>query len=140
MKLRPPLIIVVLSGLLVLPSSAFADPIGHWRVAEGDAVVRIQKCGVDVLCGYVSSTTDPAQRDVRNPDPSKRDRTIVGVEVLVDLKKENENTWAGTSYNVEIGQTFSAKVTQRGDDAVEVEGCAPGGESCGTETWTRVKE
>jgi uncharacterized protein (DUF2147 family) len=128
------------AGPLVLSNVASADPIGNWRDADGDAVVRIQECGSDALCGYVASAADPTQRDMRNPDPSKRDRTIVGMEVLIDLKKQGADTWGGTSYNAEIGQTFSAKVTQKGDDTVDVEGCAPGGGNCGTETWTRVKE
>jgi uncharacterized protein (DUF2147 family) len=134
------LLAAISSASLALSNAACADPIGNWRDADGDAVVRIQDCGSEALCGYVASAADPTQRDMRNPDPSQRDRTIIGMEVLIDLKKQGPDVWTGTSYNAEIGQTFSAKLTQKGDDTVDVEGCAPGGGNCGTETWTRVKD
>ncbi len=132
--------VIGVSSIFFMVFPASADPVGRWRVADEDAIVRIQDCGADTLCGYVAKTPDPKQRDIRNPDPSKRKQTILGLEVLIDLKKTGADTWAGTSYNAEIGQNFSAKVTQKGNDTLEVEGCAPGGGNCGTETWTRMKE
>ncbi len=140
MKFAPGLIIFVGSmGGCLLTSPAFADATGDWNTGDEGVVVRIEACGTDTICGRIASVPGPAQRDVRNPDPAKRGQPIIGLEVLIDLKKGSNGSWVGTSYNAEIGQTFSAKVTQTGEDALEVEGCAPGGGSCGKETWTRAK-
>jgi uncharacterized protein (DUF2147 family) len=116
------LIAAFASSLMVMSSAAYADPVGEWRVADDHSTVQIKECGADTLCGYVASGPDPKQHDMRNPDKKKRARSILGMEVLIDLKKEGPDKWTGTSYNAEDGQTYTAHVTQKDDGSLQVEG------------------
>ncbi len=117
---------------------ASADPVGEWRVADGNATVRISKCGA-ALCGYVASTRSAPGKDVRNPDPAKRGRSVLGIEVLMNLRPTGENVWTGTTYNAEDGLLYNATVTQEGGQSLQIKGCGANGGVCGSETWTRVK-
>lgn len=117
---------------------ASADPVGEWRVADGNAIVRISKCG-GALCGFVASTRSAPGKDVRNPDPAKRNRSVLGLEVLISLRPTGANVWTGTTYNAEDGLFYNATVTQQGPRSLQIRGCGANGGVCGSETWVRVK-
>jgi uncharacterized protein (DUF2147 family) len=119
-------------------SRAHADPLGEWRVADGNATVQIRKCG-GAYCGFVATTKTAPGRDEKNPDPAKRNRSVLGIEVLISLRPAGKNLWTGTTYNAEDGQYYSAKVSLQSEQALQVEGCVPNGGLCGSETWVRVK-
>jgi len=140
MKLMPTVTAALALGVSLLAvSPAFADPTGDWRVADGTATVRIKHCGGSTLCGFVLATSTPAGKDDHNPDPSKRNRSVIGLEVLINMQKQNENLWAGSTYNAEDGQTYSAKISLVSEQALQIQGCVLGGGPCGSETWNRVK-
>lgn len=140
MRLSP---IAAAAGCLALlaasSSAAFAEPLGEWRVADGTATVRIKHCGADV-CGYIAATSTPAGKDDKNPDPAKRSRSVLGMEILIDMKPSAKNVWTGSTYNAQDGLTYTASITVSEDDKnLTIKGCAPGGGMCGSETWTRLK-
>ncbi|MDR3409107.1 MAG: DUF2147 domain-containing protein [Methylovirgula sp.] len=128
-----------LTGLLLASSAAFAGPSpqGEWRVADGTATIRIHRCG-GVWCGKVVTTITPAGKDIHNPDPHKRSRTVLGLEVLYGLRATAANAWTGYSYNAQDGQTYTITVSLASESALRVQGCVPGGGACGGETWTRT--
>ena len=75
---------------LAAPAHA-ADPSGVWLVQDGDAHVRIAKCG-EAFCGtivWLESPKDPTTgkplTDVRNPDPSKRNRPLLGTMIAINF-------------------------------------------------------
>ncbi|WP_026605692.1 DUF2147 domain-containing protein [Methylocapsa acidiphila] len=117
---------------------AKADPIGEWRVADGNATVQIRKCG-GAYCGFVATTRTAPGRDEKNPDPAKRSRSVLGIEVLINLRPAGNNLWTGTTYNAEDGQFYSAKVSLQSERALQIQGCVPNSTLCGSETWVRVK-
>lgn len=121
---------------LGISTVAKADPLGEWRVADGTATIRIKKCGPN-FCGFVASATTPG-KDIRNPDPTKRDRSTVGIEVLFNLKTVG-NTYTGETYNADDGQVYIATLTPMGS-SMEIKGCVPNGGACGSETWTLVRK
>ncbi len=45
----------------------------------------LKKCGSG-LCGFVAATRGAPGKDVRNPDPAKRSRSVLGIEVLMNLQ------------------------------------------------------
>ncbi len=140
MKFMPTLTAALaLSATLFAVSPAFADPTGDWRVADGTATVRIKKCGGSALCGYVLATSTPAGKDDHNPDPRLRSRSVIGIEVLINMQKAGENLWTGATYNAEDGQTYAAKITLQSEQALTIQGCVSGGGACGNETWARVR-
>jgi uncharacterized protein (DUF2147 family) len=138
MKFSPMIAAAGFAATIFAATAAVADPAGEWRVADGTATIRIRKCGIG-YCGVVASTITPAGKDAKNPDPSKRERSVIGIEALINMKPAGENSWAGTTYNAEDGQYYQAKISLQGEQSLKIEGCAPGGGACGSETWTRVR-
>jgi uncharacterized protein (DUF2147 family) len=136
--MRHTLILTVFALAVICSGPTHADPIGVWQVADGTATVQIRKCGA-ALCGVVASTRTAPGKDDKNPDPSKRNRSVLGIEVLISLRPTASNIWAGSSYNAEDGQMYAAQVSMQGEQALQIQGCVPNGGLCGSETWTRVK-
>ena len=129
-----------LTGLLLAPTLVFAEgsPAGDWRVSDNTATIRIHRCGGG-WCGTVVNTITPAGKDIHNPDPRKRHRSVLGLEVLYGLHARGANAWSGYSYNAQDGQTYTITVSLQGPSALRVQGCVPGGGACGGETWARVR-
>ena len=133
--------IVGAAGLLLsLAGPAFAaagsGPAGEWVVEDRTAVVRISKCGGG-YCGFVAK--GQAGKDYRNPDPSKRNRSVIGIEVFFGMRPSGPNSWSGQTYNSEDGQMYNGKITLTGPASLQVEGCVPGGGPCGSQTWSRSR-
>jgi uncharacterized protein (DUF2147 family) len=95
-------------------ASALAGPVGVWRVADGTAEVQIAPCH-GALCGIAR-----------------------GQQVLVDMKPNGANLWAGTIVDVRNGTQYAGKISMQGE-ALHVEGCVMGGAICGGQKWTRVR-
>ena len=113
-----------------------ADPIGDWLVEDKAAVIRIEPCG-PAFCGIIAWTRDTPGLDDKNPDPSKRARSVLGVEILIGMKPDGER-WSGEVYNPENGKTYTSHMALKSPDSLRMEGCVLGF-LCGGETWTRVK-
>lgn len=133
--------IVGAAGLLLLvagPGAAAAGtgPSGEWLVEDHSAVVRISKCGGG-YCGFVAK--GQPGKDYRNPDPSKRNRSVIGIEVFFSMRPAGPNSWAGQTYNSEDGQMYNGKITLTSENTLQVEGCVPGGGPCGSQSWTRAR-
>lgn len=138
MKASPIIAATGLLAMLFASTAALADPIGEWRVADGTATVRIRHCGRD-LCGYIATTASAPGRDTKNPDPRKRNRSVIGMEVLINMRATGKDLWQGSTYNAEDGQIYSASMSLSSAQALNIRGCAPGGGMCGSEVWTRVR-
>ena len=94
--------------------SAGAGPVGVWRVADGSAQVHLMLCH-GALCGSVK-----------------------GKQVLINMKPNGANLWAGTIVDVRDGTQYAGKISMEGE-SLRVEGCVMGGALCGGQTWTRVR-
>ena len=95
MKVSPIFSALSIAGLLLVSTAANADPAGEWRVQDGTATIRIRKCG-NAYCGYIASTASAPGKDVKKPDPRKRNRSVLGMETLINMRPAGENLWAGT--------------------------------------------
>ena len=120
------------------PSFAAAGngPAGEWVVADHTAVVRISKCGGG-YCGFVAK--GQAGKDYRNPDPRKRNRSLVGIEVFFNMRPNGANSWVGQTYNADDGQMYAGRITVSGPGTLQVEGCVEGGGPCGSQSWSRAR-
>ena len=131
--------IVAAAGFsLAAAGTSFASdgPAGSWVVADHSAVVRITKCGA-AYCGYVAK--GQPGKDIRNPDPRKRNRSVIGIQVMFSMKQSGPNSWSGETYNADDGQIYNGKITLAGPGTLQVEGCVPGGGVCGSQSWTRTR-
>jgi uncharacterized protein (DUF2147 family) len=134
----------VLAAIACVPASmgaAFADPTGNWLDKDG-GTLRIHSCGA-ALCGHITSLKprlDPATgrlwTDKNNADPNRRNRPLVGVQVLSSMRPNGPQKWSGRLYNAEDGKTYSGNLIELGPASLRVEGCALG--MCGSESLTRV--
>jgi uncharacterized protein (DUF2147 family) len=114
------------------------SPVGEWITEDGAGHVRIRTCG-EALCGVVS-VADPNDTDRHNPDASKRNRPILGLPVLIDMKPAKSNRWEGQIYNAKNGKTYTSNISLKNPNVLRVEGCVLGGLFCGGQDWTRAKD
>lgn len=136
--------IVMIAAVLGLGTSAVpahaADPIaGRWVTQEKDAVIAIKRCGKS-LCGAIEKfLVLPAggkdQRDVNNADPAKRERRLIGLNILTSLTPDN-NLWRGEIYDPKTGRTYTSEVRRKGAGVLEVKGCF--GPLCRTQEWKKA--
>jgi uncharacterized protein (DUF2147 family) len=117
-----------------------ADPAGNWLVADKTAVIRIAPCG-QAYCGTIAWTSQPGA-DEHNPDPGKRNRPIVGTQILLGMKPAGGggtggNRWDGEIYNPENGKTYSGHIILVSPDVLRIEGCLLF--FCSGENWTRTR-
>ena len=129
-------------ALAVVSAAAAAEPIGIWLTQNGDAHIRIVKCGAN-MCGtivWLRNTIDPATGeapiDLRNPDPSQRDRKILGLRIFA-MAPDGSGIYSGRIYNTDDGNSYPAKITLRPDQYLEIQGCS--GAVCGKELWSKVE-
>ena len=113
------------------------SPVGEWLVEDGEASIRIEECGNN-LCGVVASAKNRNETDRRNPNPELRNRPIIGMPILLDMKPTKSNRWEGQAYNSKNGQTYTANISLNNSQSLRVEGCVFGGIVCGGQNWTRV--
>ena len=121
-----------------------ATPIdGEWIVADQTARIRIAPCGDGsgrTHCGTLTWTKTPGGVDSNNPDPAKRNKPLLGLEIIKGMKLKGQNWWEGSVYNAANGKTYEATLVPQGPTTLKIEGCVLGGLLCGGETWTRETE
>ncbi|ASP32032.1 DUF2147 domain-containing protein [Labrenzia sp. VG12] len=127
------------AGLVTASStlSIAADAKGDWVRPNGASKIRISSCG-NSLCGKLIWLREP-RNDTQNPDTSKRDRSLVGVQIVQSMKPTSqENQWKGKVYNAEDGKTYTGFIKLTSANKLKLEGCVMGGLICKGETWTRA--
>ena len=139
--MKNPILAVIFLGCMAGPAvavaAAAAEPTGEWLVADGTARIRIEPCG-DALWGVIAWTETPG-KDENNPNPAMRNRSVIGMPILLSMKKVEPNRWDGEVYNAENGKTYTSRISLVKDDVLRIDGCILGGFFCGGENWTRVK-
>lgn len=133
-------------GLMVLAGTASAaDPTGLWLTQEGDAQVRIAKCGQG-YCGALAWLRDPRDPatgkpvlDDKNPDPTKRSRPLLGTTIVIDFRPspDGQEKWRGRFYNADDGNLYDGSIALADPSHLAVQGCLLA--FCDMHTWTRVK-
>src|SRR5436190_2201490 len=97
-----------------------ADPVGEWLVADGTAKIRIAPCA-NALWGVISWTREPGV-DGQNPDPEKRNRSVLGLPILRSMRPVGPNRWEGEVYNAQNGKMYSANIALVSDDVLKIQG------------------
>jgi uncharacterized protein (DUF2147 family) len=128
--------------LVASSETGSASPLGLWLTRDG-AKIRVSPCGRD-LCGFIAgfnSPIDPATgrpfMDKNNADPAKRNRPLVGAEILISMHHEDPTRWSGRVYNVKDGRNYSGNLIETGPSSIRIEGCFLG--ICGGEDLTRIR-
>jgi uncharacterized protein (DUF2147 family) len=128
--------------------AASADPTGIWRKAdqgERPGKIQLYRCGSGkrYLCAKIIWLQNPNDsqgrplHDVRNENPSMRDRPILGLPIITGLAPAAPNVWKGSIYNPEDGNTYSATLTLVSRNQINLKGCKAW-LLCGERTWLRT--
>lgn len=133
-----------LSAGTVLAAPA-RDPSGTWLTEDERARIRVERCGPsqEQVCGYVvwmkaPEGEDPsAKRDVKNPDPRKRARSVLGHQLMMGLNPNDDGQYAGKIYNNEDGKSYDVTVWSEKPGTLNVKGCLIAF-LCSTQIWTRT--
>lgn len=132
--------LALLAALCAFAAPSFAQDAnkvsGTWQSQSGITRVKVRPCGV-ALCAHVVWQQSPS-KDVHNPDPAKRERPIVGLQLVSDMKPVGPDEWSGAIYNYEDGKTYQGKVKVVNASAIQIGGCVMGGMICQSKTWTKV--
>ena len=137
------LFIVAACGLVMLSGAALAgNAEGTWLSQNGDTKVKLSDCG-GKLCGTVVWLSEPVDRttgrpktDKHNPDPAKRARPLIGLQVT-SLAASGPDKWSGEIYNADDGHTYQASFKVQGAGTAKVQGCVLA-VLCKSHTWTRA--
>ena len=127
--------------------AAALDPTGYWYKpdAERESKIQVFKCGSGKtqLCAKIAWLKDPKDskgsplHDIRNENPSMRDRPIVGLLIFSGLAPSAPGTWTGKIYNPEDGHTYSATLTVMSRSEIKLRGCKAW-LLCGEKQWLRT--
>ena len=132
--------------LLGATAAHAADPLGMWRTQDGDATIRIGRCG-GALCGRIAALREPRdpetgrpKTDENNRDARLRSRPLIGVEIVIGMTPSRKpGQWNGKVYNPEDGGFYPAKLTLLSARSLRLEGCIVPEVVCDGQTWTRTK-
>jgi uncharacterized protein (DUF2147 family) len=130
-------------GLVLLSSAALAaEPEGTWLSHDGGTKVRVTDCD-GKLCGTVvwlkkpiDRTTGRPKTDKHNPDPAKRARPLIGLQVARGLAPSGPHKWSGRIYNADDGHTYQVSFQVQSETTATLKGCVLG-ILCKGHTWTR---
>ena len=119
------------------------SPLGVWLGISDSGEkghVKIYECG-GKLCGKLVWSSKPDSLDLNNPDESKRDKILIGQDILTGLEPDGENFWdGGRLYDATTGKTWNCNITVLpGNDKLKIRGywgIALFGQS---RVWDRVK-
>ena len=146
---RSALTIFCIVPLAIIVPGAFAeqpaDVAGVWLSPNANMRVRVGPCG-PALCGHVvwmKSSNDPQTgeplTDRNNPDPAKRNRPILGMPMITDLKPGRAaGEWTGQVYLPNEGKTSNVDFSMDGSNELKIKVCRLAGLLCRTLAWTRV--
>jgi uncharacterized protein (DUF2147 family) len=154
--MRETLIIFGISISLLLASATHAQNpeaiVGKWWNQEKEAQIEIYVCE-GKYCGKIARLKQPnypaddpkgmggkPRIDRENPDPSKRERPILGMNLLWGFTYSGGNRWEdGQIYDPREGKTYKCKMTLETPDHLKVRGFIGISLIGKTNEWTRVK-
>lgn len=121
------------------------DVLGYWYTEENKAIVEVYACE-NAYCGKIiwigkKSEDGSPLKDINNPDPKLRERTIVGTNILQNLEYSGEGEYEdGEIYDPESGKTYSCLMRLESNDQLEVRGFV-GFSLMGRSTrWSRTED
>lgn len=122
------------------------DVIGIWNTADQRGKVEIYPCDND-YCGKIVWMIEPngpdgnPRKDIENPEPDLRNRTIQNLQILKDLEYDGDGEYEdGEIYDPESGKTYSCLMRLSEDgNSLEIRGYIGFSLIGRSEEWTRTE-
>lgn len=132
--------VVALICLSGMSAAATADPLqGVWLTEAKTAHILIDDCGDGSPCGqliWVDPGSGADTKDANNPDPSLKERPLIGIPIVWGFRQAGTVWRSGQIYNPEDGKTFKASLELTDANTLNVKGCF--GPICRKNVWTRL--
>ncbi|MEM8833857.1 MAG: DUF2147 domain-containing protein [Pseudomonadota bacterium] len=138
----------ILIALLFVSVPTYAqdvfNPEGLWLTENERSVIKVEKCGeaMHKLCGSIHWIIEGGmQKDSKNPDESKRNQPMCGLQIIKGLKQSpyKPNIWRdGEIYKADDGDTYDAKIEMVDENTMELRGYMSISLLGKSQTWTRV--
>jgi len=119
------------------------DPVnGYWQTENGEGTVEIYDCG-ERVCGRFhwlnKDSLDDVSRDIKNPDPDKRDRPLCKMQFMGGFSQVSPGHYeGGWIYSPRSGSTYSARLTMIDHDTLDLHGYVLTPLLGESQTWKRV--
>lgn len=114
--------------------------LGKWLTARGKSHVQVYRCG-ERYCGKIVWLKEPLdengqpKKDHKNKDETKRDRPLMGINLVWGFTYDGRNWIDGRIYDPENGKTYKCKMILEGTE-LKVRGYA--GPFYRTTLWTKL--
>ncbi len=149
-------IIFGMVGALLLAAPVYSQNpdaiVGKWWNQEKDAQIEIYPCD-GKYCGKIIWLQEPnypandpkgmagkPKVDRENPDSSKREQPILGMNLVWGFSFSGKNLWeSGFIYDPRDGKTYKCKMTLQTPDHLKVRGFIGISLIGKTNDWTRVE-
>jgi uncharacterized protein (DUF2147 family) len=121
-----------------------ASAVGFWK--NEDATFEIfedqGKLSGKIVAIQEPRTADGKEKtDIHNPDPSKRERPIIGLVFMSGFTRKSDSRWEnGSVYDPKSGNTYSSNLELDGPEKIKVRGFIGISLIGRTDVWTRKEQ
>ena len=120
------------------------DVTGFWYTADKDGIIKIYRAKNGKYYGKLYWIDEPNDKDgnpkldVNNPDPSLRNKPILGSVFMKGFEYKGDHLWVnGTVYDSRYGLTYSAKMWLVNKNQLDLRGFLLFSLIGKTTSWTR---
>lgn len=116
---------------------------GVWLTKQGKSHLKVTPCG-DSLCNEIVWLKQPLDRsgkpqtDKLNKNGKLRGRPIIGISIMLNMRRVQDNMWKGWLYDPEKGKAFKGHARLITANKLEVKGCHNVLPICKTHIWKKV--
>ncbi len=118
---------------------------GVWLTKQGRSHLKVTPCG-ESLCNEIVWLKQPLDRggkpqtDKINKNLKLRGRPIIGISIMLKMRRVQDNMWKGWLYDPEKGKAFQGHARLITANKLEVKGCSSILPICKTHIWKKVSD
>jgi uncharacterized protein (DUF2147 family) len=120
---------IIVICIIISTGQVNAQPnriVGVWLTSDKDAKIEIYQKESHYFGKMIWFTPAVDEKgnpltDSENPDPTKRNRKLEGIEIISNLAYA-DGKWKGTIYDPESGKTYNCQIKLVNENALEVLG------------------
>lgn len=139
----PALLLCLMLPVLLFAQKHADDIVGIWMVNENKAKIQVYRSGTKYY-GKIIWLKEPNRKDgkqkvdAHNPDPKKRNNSVIGLVVLKDFVFDDGVWNSGDIYDPSSGNEYSCKITMPDRNTMKVRGYLGISLFGRTEIWKRA--